>query len=356
MSNQRNHNRPDESRKPLPRPRFKDRIVELRRVRASELLPNPKNWRRHPEAQRSALRALLTEVGYADALIAREDPQGRLVLIDGHLRRSLDARFEVPVLVVDLDQEEADKVLASLDPLAALAEPDPGALAELLASVHTEHRALQDLLDGLARTAGLGVPGLRDPEDIPELPASPRTQPGDLISMGEHRLLCGDASDPDHLVRLMAGERADLLWTDPPYGVDYTGKTRAALKIRNDQARGLDGLLRGAFDAIDPVLRAGAALYVCHPAGALSVTFGIRFLAQGWRLHQTLVWEKDSPVLGHCDYHYVHEPVAFGYKPGPGRWGHPTASGRWWRRWRAGPWPGPGSGRCPAGWSADHVC
>ena len=51
------------------------------------------------------------------------------------------------------------------------------------------------------------------------------------------------------------------------------------------------------------------------------MTFGIRFLAQGWRLHQTLVWEKDSPVLGHCDYHYVHEPVAFGYKPGPGRWG-----------------------------------
>src|SRR5436309_2432480 len=93
---------------------FRDRIVELRRVPASELLPNPKNWRRHPERQRAVLRALLAEVGFADALIARERDDGSLVLIDGHLRQSLRRRGEVPVLVVDLDEEEADKLLAAL--------------------------------------------------------------------------------------------------------------------------------------------------------------------------------------------------------------------------------------------------
>jgi len=105
------------SERPPPagaRSRFRDRVVELRRVPASELEPHPKNWRRHPERQRAALRAMLREVGFADALIARQDQSGKLVLIDGHLRKSLGPRSTVPVLVVDLDEEEADKLLAAL--------------------------------------------------------------------------------------------------------------------------------------------------------------------------------------------------------------------------------------------------
>jgi ParB-like chromosome segregation protein Spo0J len=94
---------------------IRDRIRELRRVLAKELLPNPRNWRRHPKVQADALRGLLTEIGYADALIARELPDGQLQLIDGHLRAEVTPDTEVPVLVVDVTEEEADKILLTLD-------------------------------------------------------------------------------------------------------------------------------------------------------------------------------------------------------------------------------------------------
>jgi site-specific DNA-methyltransferase (adenine-specific) len=112
-----------------------------------------------------------------------------------------------------------------------------------------------------------------------------------------------------------------VLWTDPPYGVGYVGKTRDGLSLANDDPGGVEGLLGRSFAAIDGVLRPGAPLYVTHPAGPHAVTFGERFLGAGWRLHQTLVWVKDRMVLGHADYHYRHEPILYGYKPGPGRWG-----------------------------------
>lgn len=111
------------------------------------------------------------------------------------------------------------------------------------------------------------------------------------------------------------------MWTDPPYGVSYAGKTTRALTIENDGAAGLADLLRESFACVDGGLEAGAPIYVAHPAGALSVTFGSAFLERGWHLHQTLVWVKDSLVLGRSDYHYRHEPILYGYKPGSGRLG-----------------------------------
>ncbi len=303
------------------RPRIRDRVVDLRRVRAGELVPNPRNWRRHPERQRAALRGLLRQIGYADALIAREQ-DGALVLIDGHLRQSLDPEQVVPVLVLDLSEEEADTLLATLDPLSAMALPDPGPLAELLERVHASAAAVTELLDSLARSAGLpSRRGLVDPEEIPPVPAKVRTRSGDLWLLGEHRLLCGDARSPKDLARLMAGEPAHALWTDPPYGVSYRGKTPQALRIVGDEAAGLDALLRGSFGAIDRVLAPGAALYVMHPAGRASIGFALAFVQAGWRLRQSLVWVKDRMVLGHGDYHYRHEPILYGYKAGAGRRG-----------------------------------
>jgi hypothetical protein len=114
----------------------RDRVVELRRVRAGELHEHPSNWRRHPEHQRRALSDLLAEIGYADALLARE-VGGELQLVDGHLRQSLDPDQVVPVLVLDLDDEEADLLLATLDPISALTHPDPDRLADLQARIQT---------------------------------------------------------------------------------------------------------------------------------------------------------------------------------------------------------------------------
>jgi len=208
-------------------------------------------------------------------------------------------------------------------------------LAALLASLRDEgsevdllgigERELQQLLDRLDRQGDL-----TDPDDVPELPEEPVARPGDLWLLGEHRLLCGDATVPEDVARVTGASPVVCLWTDPPYGVNYQGSaSKRRPGIKNDTVDVLAPLLKGSFAAADAVLVPGAAIYVAHPAGANSVVFGEAFLAQGWRLHQTLVWVKDKLVPGHSDYHYRHEPVLFGYKPGySGRRGR--GSGGWY--------------------------
>jgi hypothetical protein len=129
---------------------IRDRIRELRRVPARDLLPNPKNWRRHHKNQADVLKGLLAEVGYADALLARELEDGRLMLIDGHLRAETTPDAEVPVLILDVTPAEADKILLTLDPLAALAEPDSERVKLLLESVRSDDQAVSELLKQVA--------------------------------------------------------------------------------------------------------------------------------------------------------------------------------------------------------------
>ncbi len=148
---------------------IRDRIKELRRVRASELQPNPKNWRTHPDSQRDALRGVLAEVGYADALLVRELPDGTLQLVDGHLRAETTPDALVPVLILDLDEQEADKVLLSLDPLAAMATVDLKQLDNLLDACEFESPQVTEMLDQLERDAK-AVPRMWDePNDANEI-------------------------------------------------------------------------------------------------------------------------------------------------------------------------------------------
>jgi hypothetical protein len=145
---------------------IRNRVKSLRMVPASDLRPNPKNWRTHPKAQQDALRGVLAEVGLADACLARELPDGSLMLIDGHLRAETLGDGDVPVLVLDVTEAEADKILATLDPLAAMAESDAAKLDELLRNVDTGSEALQRMLAATASDAGL-YGTLRDgPSDI----------------------------------------------------------------------------------------------------------------------------------------------------------------------------------------------
>lgn len=132
---------------------IRDRIRELRRVPAKELLPNPRNWRTHPQRQRDVLRGLLAEIGYADALLARETAEGKLMLIDGHLRAETTPDSAVPVLVLDVSEEEADKLLATLDPLAGLAGSDTEKLTDLLSDVRTGNAAVGEMLADMAKRA-----------------------------------------------------------------------------------------------------------------------------------------------------------------------------------------------------------
>lgn len=138
--------------------KVRDRIKAFKRVPANQLLPNPKNWRTHPQAQQDALRGVLAEVGMADACIARELPDGSLMLIDGHLRAETVADAKVPVLILDVTEEEADKLLVTLDPLAAMADSDSDKLQELLKGVATDNDALRQMMQETAAAAWQSPP------------------------------------------------------------------------------------------------------------------------------------------------------------------------------------------------------
>lgn len=282
-----------------------DRIVELVRVPARELRQNPANWREHPRRQRQALRAILGEIGYAAPLIGRRS-RGGIELIDGHLRAGLDPDQLLPVVVLDVSAAEARVLLATLDPIGAMAASNDEALAELLAGTAARSEPLAELLEAL--TPRLPAPG---EDEVPALPRRPQTRPGDLVQLGEHVLVCADAADPATLSRLLDAP-ADAMITDPPYGVGYEGKTRRRLKIRNDRPAGLDGLLDASFAAAAHALTDGAPVYCFSPAGPGAEVFMHAF-KRHFRMRQSLIWEKDAPVLGHSDYAYRHEPILYGY-------------------------------------------
>ncbi len=134
---------------------IRNRVKELRYVPASQLQPNPKNWRTHPEGQANALRGILAEVGIAGAVLAYETPEGGLKLIDGHLRAETLGNADVPVLVLDVNEAEADKLLATIDPLGAMAEADADKLRELLKEVETASEDLANMFTELAEEAGM---------------------------------------------------------------------------------------------------------------------------------------------------------------------------------------------------------
>ena len=198
---------------------------------------------------------------------------------------------EIAVAFVDVTPERARRILLVDNRTSDLAGYDDEALADLLGELPDlvgtgyDDAALSELLDGLA-------PEPLADDEPPPLPEEPQTRSGELITLGTHRLLCADARGRESYARLMGDEHAELLWTDPPYGVAYEGKTKQSLRIENDRAAGLEALLSESFAAADAALAPAARLYVAHPAGELSLTFGQCFVAEGWRLRQTLVWVK----------------------------------------------------------------
>ncbi len=137
---------------------IRDRIKELRRVPANQLRPNPKNWRTHPESQINALKGVLAEVGYAAPALARELPDGSLMLVDGHARSEVSGDNLIPVAVLDVTEEEADKLLATFDPLGDMAGADAEKLDELLKSIDIDNQAVNEMLDELARETGIDPP------------------------------------------------------------------------------------------------------------------------------------------------------------------------------------------------------
>jgi DNA modification methylase len=315
------------------------RVPAAERIALSRLRAAPWNANRVPARVLARIRNSLLEFGVVENLVARPHPgePGAFEVVSGNHRLALlrELGFAwAPVVVVELDDAHARLLAQTLN--RARGEDDPAAYArlleEVLASVDVG-RALAFLPETeTSIERALRSVRLPDPEEdaAPELPPEAVTEPGELVELGPHRLLCADARDPEQLQRLLAGELAEVLWTDPPYGVDYVGKTKQALRIANDQADGLTRFLAETFAAIDTVLAAGGRFYIACPDGARGLDFRLALREVGWRFHQTLVWVKNAFVLGHCDYHYQHEDVLYGWKPGAGRPGRGRRAGSRW--------------------------
>lgn len=292
------------------------------------LVPHPANPN---QADLGLLCDLVEANGFAGAVLAQESTG---ILIDGEhrWRTALEKGMTgLPVLWLDVDDDQRDRLLASLNESTRRGRNDEAKLVALLTGLAQQPRGLEgtgfdgDDLDALIAAMGDGRgggPGLNgDPDDVPEPPAEPVSALGDLWRIGEHRLLVGDATDMAAVEGMLDGDRCDCMWTDPPYGVEYVGKTKDALTIRNDGSGGLAGLLAGAYAVATAALKPGGGVYIAHPAGALCAVFMKAWFDAGWKFHEGLVWVKDTMVLGHSDYHYRHEPIMFGYTAGEGRRG-----------------------------------
>jgi DNA modification methylase len=231
----------------------------------------------------------------------------------------------VAVTWVDVDEAAARRIVLVDNRANDLAGYDDGLLVDLLKAAQPDLSGTgfdQDTFDALV--ASLYEPAsLTDPDTAPPLPAEPRSQAGDVWLLGEHRLACGDSTDPKVVASVVGSGLADCMWTDPPYGVDYNSayrldpeKAKNGKTIQNDGAAGLPVLLAGFLATAAAALRPGAPAYIAHPAGVKSLEFGGAVVAAGWSLRQQLVWVKDVFVMGRSDYHYKHEPIWLAYTPG----------------------------------------
>ena len=290
-------------------------------------------WAKNPRKNDPAVKAVADSIkrfGFGAPLLAR---QANGEIIAGHTRLKAAIKLgltEVPVRYLDLTESEAHALALADNKVGELAEWDDAVLAEVLKGM----AEAGDNIEGLGWSSNdlqkmITEPGTEDGE-VMEPPAEPITKPGDLWLLGDHRLLCGDSTKAEDVDRLMAGAKAVCMWTDPPYGIEYVGKTKDAKRIKNDGAQGLEAMLTGAFRNAVASLDPGAPWYCAHPPGAQSQTFESVVLALGMQVHQRLAWVKDVFVLGHSDYHYKHEPILYGYTSGAGRSGRGNHDGSRW--------------------------
>jgi DNA modification methylase len=323
-----------------------------------ELADNPRNWRRHPARQIAALRDAIAEVGWAGACLFNERT-GRM--IDGHLRRQMaldQGRTQIPVLIGSWDEATEAKILATLDPIGALAEADAAQLEALLRDVNTGSEALQQLLDDLASQAGTALlhDGLTDPDDVPEPPDQAVTQPGDTWLLGRHRLRCGDSGRPDDLDRLLDGAKIHLVNTDPPYGVHVEPRSNNAIRAGLSSFEGpkhhqsldlarhpekaiptdkklrardrplandfvsdaeFNRLLHQWFGNLARVLLPGRCFYIWGGYSNLP-NYPPALAANGLYFSQAIIWNKLHPVLTRKDFMGCFELAFYGWREGAG--------------------------------------
>lgn len=290
-----------------------------RAVPLDELTPFPGNAKR---GDIEAIRASLRRNGQYRSLIVREIPNGPLIVLAGnHTMQALAAEGHATARceIVQCDDATARRINLADNRTAELGTYDDDALAALISALDGDYDGTgytdEDIAALLNDNEQL-PPVLGNPDDVPDAPTYPVSAPGDVWCLGPHRVLCGDSTDIAAVETMLDGDRCDCMWTDPPYGVSYVGKTADALTIQNDGANDIAKLLAGAFAVATAALTPGAAVYIAHRPGPQSIVFWQAFNEAGWLHRQNLVWVKDAMVLGHSDYHYRHEPLIYGFTDG----------------------------------------
>ena len=303
----------------------KKTTTDMQLVALDKLVPYANNARTHSPEQIGKLRSSLREFGFINPVIIDRD----FGIIAGH-GRVLAAReegiTEVPCVFVDHLSEAQKKAYIIADNRMAL---DAGWDEELL---RVEIEALQAEAFDISLT-GFGDDEIADlfgnekaevEDDDYDLSAALEkaafVQRGDRWVVGKHRLYCGDATNPDDVAALMDGNRANLVLTDPPYGVSF--KSASGLTIQNDSMKDEEfyNFLRKAFDNMVAHLENGGSAYVFH-ADTEGLTFRQAFVDAGFHLAGVCIWAKNSLVLGRSDYQWQHEPVLYGFlKNGKHRW------------------------------------
>lgn len=274
--------------------------MALDHIAASELLEHPENWRLHPSKQRTALRAAIDEIGFATAVVCYRTPDGGLGIIDGHLRAGLAGDEQIPVLITDLNAEEARALLATADPIAALALPDKEALAKLIAGLTRLPAALANL------GTGTDTPSRTEPAAQALDRSRIISRLGDIWELGHHRLICGDATDPAAWRAATARRVARLIHTDPPYGVNYTSDRHQAITGDDTRRDELLNLIRAALKAGRAHALPDAAFYVWC-ASSTYRDFADALAAAGLTEKAQIVWVKPAATLTWGDYRWQHE-------------------------------------------------
>ena len=287
-----------------------------------KLIPYARNPRTHSDAQVAQIAASIAEFGFNNPILV--DTGAGIIAGHGRLfaARKLQLK-EVPVIVLDhlSDAQKRAYILAD-NRLAENAGWDEELLRLELAALQDEDFNL-DLIgfDDLELVRLLAdqeaAQGLTDEDAVPELPQTPVSALCDLWLLGNHKLLVGDATAPADIGRLMAGDAADLVFTDPPYNVDYEGYTEERLKIKGDRMSDADfkQFLENTFRSYRTVLKAGASLYTCH-SSSWQREFQNALEASGFEIRCQIIWAKNTFAWGFGRYKFQHEPIFYAHVAG----------------------------------------
>lgn len=288
------------------------------------LVSNPRNPNKHPKKQIELLAKIIQSQGWR-APVTVSNRSGFVVRGHGRLQAALLLGCQVPVDKQDYatEAEEWADLIAD-NRIAELAEIDDDVLVKLLHELDGlnidmdltgfSSKQLDNLLADV-RTEKVEDDHF-DAAAAAEKIIEPVSKRGDIWQLGRHRLMCGDSTCKADVSRLMDGGQAVMIFTDPPYNVDYQGCTKDKLKIKNDNmpAEEFNRFLSSAFSCLYSAAQPGAAIYVCHADSAGS-DFRKALDESGWSIRQCLIWVKNQFVLGRQDYQWQHEPILYGWRP-----------------------------------------